>query len=309
MGRSREPHVSDGVFALPSHREHVSEAESGSLSANAQFGYWLFAKRRSRSAVCLQLILKTAMLGFKKNGMKALIKLLVFLALTVSAAAQEPSTTPTPNAVDEPDLPNSKPEIPHPPSTGLLPESGALPNPTPNLTPPIYSPLKTKNTVLPTSTVKPPLRPKNKTEAKNQKRFEEVRSIAMRNPHVASLLKRANNASKASARRSLMRAYYLAVCARMRLLEPELKNSINAYQAEKTGVSVTQSENIKLKAKKGSHGTKRTATHSARHKHAYSHRAVHPSDYEPYEPYGPYPPYGPYGPYGPYAPYGPYGGY
>ena len=209
--------------------------------------------------------------------------------------AQEPSATPY--AIDEPALPNSKPEIPHPPSTGLLPESGALPNPTSNLTPPIYSPLKTKNTVVSTSTVKPPLRPKTKTENKTQRRFEEVRSIAMRNPHVANLLKRADKASTGSARRNLMRAYYIAVCARMRLLEPELKNSINAYQAEKTGKSVKpgNSKHSKMRSsEKRSHHPKETGTHSTHRKRAYSRRVTYPIDYDPY---------------GPYAPYGPYGGY
>jgi hypothetical protein len=228
--------------------------------------------------------------------MKALAKLLLIIfALLGPAKAQEPSATPY--AIDEPALPNSKPEIPHPPSTGLLPESGALPNPTFNLTPPIYSPLKTKNTVVSTSTVKPPLRPKTKTENKGQRRFEEVRSIAMRNPHVANLLKRADKASTGSARRNLMRAYYIAVCARMRLLEPELKNSINAYQAEKTGKSVKpgNSNHSKMRSsEKRSHHQKETGTHSTHRKHAYSRRVTYPIDYDPY---------------GPYAPYGPYGGY
>jgi hypothetical protein len=68
--------------------------------------------------------------------MKALAKLLLIIfALLGPAMAQEPSATPY--AIDEPALPNAKPEIPHPPSTELLPESGALPNPTSNLTPPI----------------------------------------------------------------------------------------------------------------------------------------------------------------------------
>ncbi len=228
--------------------------------------------------------------------MKALAKLLLIIfALLGPAKAQEPSATPY--AIDEPALPNSKPEIPHPPSTGLLPESGALPNPTSNLTPPIYSPLKTKNTVISTSTVKPPLRPKTKTENKTQRRFEEVRSIAMRNPHVANLLKRADKASTGSARRNLMRAYYIAVCARMRLLEPELKNSINAYQAEKTGKSVKpgNSKHSKMRSsEKRSHHPKETGTHSTHRKRAYSRRVTYPIDYDPY---------------GPYAPYGPYGGY
>jgi hypothetical protein len=230
--------------------------------------------------------------------MKALAKLLlVILASVTPALAQEPSATP--NVVDEPALPNSKPEIPHPPSTGLLPESGALPNPTLNLTPPIYSPLKTKNPVVSTLAVKPPLRPKTKTESKTQKRFEEVRSIAMRNPHVVNLLKRASKASTSSARRNLMRAYYIAVCARMRLLEPALKNSIQAYQAEKTGQpaklddSKTGSAKIRSSQKR-SHRIKETTTHPTRHKHTYSHRVVYPDDYESYGPYGPDGPYGPY---------------
>src|SRR5258708_35095898 len=208
--------------------------------------------------------------------MKALAKLLLIIfALLGPAKAQEPSATPY--AIDEPALPNSKPEIPHPPSTGLLPESGALPNPTSSLTPPIYSPLKTKNPAVSTSTVKPPLRPKTKTDGKTQKRFEEVRSIAMRSSHVVNLLKRANNTSTGSARRNLMRAYYLAVCARMRLLEPGLENSINAYQAEKTGKSATLSDSKIGSAKvhgsqKRSHRSKEISTRTTHHKHAYSHR-------------------------------------
>jgi hypothetical protein len=236
--------------------------------------------------------------------MKALAKLLlVTIGLVVPALAQEPSATP--NTVDEPDLPNSKPEIPHPPSTSLLPESGALPNPASSLTPPIYSPLKTKNTSVSTSTVKPPLRPKTKTDSKTQKRFEEVRSIAMQSSHVVNLLKRANQASTGSARRNLMRAYYLAVCARMRVLEPELKNSINAYQAEKTGKtgkSATLSDSkigsSKVRgSQKRSHRSKEIGTQTTRRKHAYSHRVAYPNGYGPYEPYGPYDPYGPYGGY------------
>jgi hypothetical protein len=233
--------------------------------------------------------------------MRALAKfLLTIVAGLTPALAQQPAATPV--IVDEPALPNSKPAIPHPPATGLLPESGALPDPTPNLTPPIYSPLQTKNTVIPTSTVKPPLRPKAKLESKTQKRFEEVRSIAMRNPHVVSLLKRAGKASTSSARRNLMRAYYLAVCARMRLLEPRLKNSINAYQDEKTGKSVKLSDSkisgTKLRSsQKRSRRTKEPATHTTHRKHAYPHRVIYPGDYEVY---GPYPPYGPYGPYGGY---------
>jgi hypothetical protein len=233
--------------------------------------------------------------------MKALAKLLlVTIGLVASALAQEPSATPS--TVDEPDLPNSKPEIPHPPSTGLLPESGALPNPASSLTPPIYSPLKTTNPAVSTSTVKPPLRPKTKTDSKTQKRFEEVRSIAMRSSHVVNLLKRANNASTGSARRNLMRAYYLAVCARMRLLEPGLKNSINAYQAEKTGKSATLSDSKIGSSKvhgsqKRSHRSKGIGTQTTHHKHAYSHRVSYPNEYGPYEPYGPHGPYGPYGGY------------
>src|SRR5260221_724006 len=90
-----------------------------------------------------------------EDRMKALVKLLlVVFGLTASVRVQESS--PTPSTVDEPALPNSKLEIPHPPSMALLPESGALPDPTPSPTSGIYSPLKTKNMVV----TKPPLRPK-----------------------------------------------------------------------------------------------------------------------------------------------------
>jgi hypothetical protein len=238
--------------------------------------------------------------------MKALVKLLLLAFGLVAAVRAQEQPSPTPSGMDEPALPNSKPGIPHPPAAGLLPVSGALPNPTPK--PEIYSPIKPKETVVTKSTVKPPLRPKttSKTQNKTQKRFEEVRSIAMRNPHVVYLLKQANKASTGSSRRSLMRAYYKAVCARMRLLEPGLKNSINAYQEEKTVASGkisdsnTKTSRSKLtNSKKSSHHTQDATpeTHTVRHKHAYSHRVVYPSDYEPY---GPYAPSGPYGPYGGY---------
>jgi len=101
-------------------------------------------------------ILQTAIVVvLASRRMKALVKLLlVVFGLTASVRAQESS--PTPNTVDEPALPNSKLEIPHPPSMALLPESGALPDPTPSPTSGIYSPLKTKKMVV----TKPPLRPK-----------------------------------------------------------------------------------------------------------------------------------------------------
>jgi hypothetical protein len=251
-------------------------------------------KADASQSVCLQLILKPAMLA-PETRMRALAKFLsTIVACLTPALAQEPAAEP--DIVDEPALPNSLPAIPHSPSTGLLPASGALPDPTPNLTSPIYSPIQTRNTVVSTSTVKPPLRPKTKVESKTQKRFEEVRSIAMRNPHVVNLLKRAGKASSSSARRNLMRAYYLAVCARMRLLEPGLKNSINAYQAEKTGKAVNLNDST-ISGTKTRHSQKRsrhkeTGTHSTRRKHTYPHRAIYPNDYELY---GPYAPYGPYG--------------
>jgi hypothetical protein len=229
--------------------------------------------------------------------MKELVLLLIF-GLAVSAKAQaQPS--PTPNSVDEPALPDSRLEIPHPPSSGLLPESGALPNPTP--TPEIYSPVKKEPEV--SSSVKPPLRPKviTKAQSKTQKRFEEIRSIAMRNSHVVNLLKRANKASTSSVRRSLMRTYYLAVCARMRALEPSLKTTINAYQEEKAGTLARASQSKAKSSKRSASGKKQSAseTHSSRRRHAYSHRVVYPDDYGPYEPYR----YGPYGPYGPFSGY------
>jgi hypothetical protein len=243
----------------------------------------------------LQPILKTAMVEPLQSGMKASVRLLLLIiGLVTCARAQEPS--PMANGLDEPALPDSKRVIPHPPSTGLLPESGAIPNPTSN--PPIYSPLETKKSVVSNSKIKPPLRPK--TQSKTQERFEEIRSIAMKSPHVVLLLKRANKASTRSARRNLMRAYYTAVCARMRRLDPKLKNSINTYLAEKTGGSSkgrsSKTDRVKTGSSKKALNRERAISsrkHSAHHKRTYSSRRVYPEDYDSYVPWGPYGPYGP----------------
>ena len=227
--------------------------------------------------------------------MKASVRFwLLIIGLAVCARAQEPS--PAANGMDEPALPDSKRAIPHPPSSGLLPESGAIPNPTPNL--PIYSPLQTEKTIVSSSKIKPPLRPK--TQSKTQERFEAIRSIAMKSAHAVSLLKRANQASTRSARRNLMRAYYTTVCARMRRLDPKLKNSINAYLAEKTGdsrrVGSSKTDRVKSSSsRKALHRTTGTSSRkrSTHHKQSYSGRRVYPEDYDYYGPWGPYGPYGP----------------
>src|SRR5258708_39505245 len=56
-----------------------------------------------------------------EDRMKALRKLLlVVFGVTASVRAQEPCATP--HTVDEPPLPSSQLEIPHPPSMALLPK-------------------------------------------------------------------------------------------------------------------------------------------------------------------------------------------
>src|SRR5205823_12821707 len=66
--------------------------------------------------------------------------------------------------------------------------------------------------------------------SKDEGRFDEVRSLAMKNPRAAYLLKRAKASSSSASRRHYLRAYYVAVASRMRQLDPKLASSINAYE-------------------------------------------------------------------------------
>ena len=54
----------------------------------------------------------------------------------------------------------------------------------------------------------------------------------MRSVRAGYLLKEANGALSTEARKNFMRAYYYTICAQMRRLDPNLKPTIQAYEAE-----------------------------------------------------------------------------
>jgi len=117
--------------------------------------------------------------------------------------------------------------------------------------------------------------------------------MAMGNPRVTYLLKRARKSSSASARRLYLRAYYSTLAARMRKLDPGLKSSIDAYEEAKvhqiagsaspSNGSSHRSRSHRQMAGGSHHGSRRIAT-----RHRYERMMIL------YDPYGPYlPPYGP----------------
>jgi hypothetical protein len=109
----------------------------------------------------------------------------------------------------------------------LLPESTVLPAAPPDLRRPAPSaalganPAQYQHTVIPLSP---------EEQQKNRLRLNEIRAIAMRNPHVADLLHQAKAALTDEARREFMRAYYFTLCTQMRKLEPSLTQDISDYQ-------------------------------------------------------------------------------
>jgi hypothetical protein len=129
------------------------------------------------------------------------------------------------------------------PATGQGPSTS---NPgEPVLPTPDTSPQGPDGSLLPKSGELPAMPPKTDRESRSDReaegskpsvddgRFDEVRSLAMDSPHAAYLLKRARSSSHATSRRAYLRAYYVALAARMRKLDPKLKTSINAYEESK----------------------------------------------------------------------------
>jgi hypothetical protein len=64
----------------------------------------------------------------------------------------------------------------------------------------------------------------------NAKRLEQARAIAMRSPRVIYLLEQARSALDIEARRNYLRAYYTAICTRMRRLDPGLAGTIADFE-------------------------------------------------------------------------------
>jgi hypothetical protein len=200
---------------------------------------------------------------------------LAAVAKAEDSGSQVPSPTPGGSQMEEPALPTPEPG-PSSAVPDLLPESGELP---------AQVPPKLSSGAVST-----------RHSSEEEGRFDEIRSLAMKNPRAAYLLKRAKSSSNSASRRSYLRAYYVAVASRMRKLDPDLASSISAYEEAKIHeVSATGNSAARV-----SHRSRLRHT-ANRERHHRSHRISSEYRYrrmiiidDPYGPYGPeIPPYGP----------------
>jgi hypothetical protein len=111
----------------------------------------------------------------------------------------------------------------------LLPESNQLPAQSPNLGLPSPSMIKPDRSESPPKLdVVKQLSPEE--QERNRARLAEIKAIAMHNPRVIDLLKEADGALSAEAKREFMRAYYHTLCTRMRYLDPSLDQTITSFE-------------------------------------------------------------------------------
>jgi hypothetical protein len=211
----------------------------------------------------------------------AIISFVLMAALAVANGENTASKSPSPSLntseTEEPALPTSE-AVPSNAEPGLLPESGELPAPPPAGVPSNLS--STRESPTP--------------EFPKERRFDEIRSLAMSNPRAAYLLKRAKDSSNSASRRTYLRAYYVTVASRMRKLDPKLKSSIDAYEETKIHeVSGARTSTVGVSSRRSR--LHRTASQQAHHRmHRVSSRNRYRRRIIIYDPYGPY--FAPYGP-------------
>lgn len=201
---------------------------------------------------------------------------LIAVAKAEDSGSQAPSSSPAGGELEEPALPTPE-AAPSSPVPDLLPESSELPaHPLTGIPPKLSS--------SPASALH---------SSEEEGRFDEIRSLAMRNPRAAYLLKRARSSSKSASRRTYLRAYYVAVASRMRKLDPKLASSINAYEEAKINeVSATRNSTVQVSHRSRSRRTANRESHHRSHRLSseYRYRRMIIID----DPYGPeMPPYGP----------------
>jgi hypothetical protein len=146
----------------------------------------------------------------------------IFCAVTLQA--QE--ATPTPGAArvplrphhNESGMPEGAQQRQNVPE--LLPKSDALPGTRAG----VFDPVPTAS---PTPT---PISAEQ--QKRNEARFAEIRSSAMRSARPIFLLEESRSALTDEARKNFLRAYYYSVCAEMRRMEPGLKSMINEFERE-----------------------------------------------------------------------------
>jgi hypothetical protein len=199
------------------------------------------------------------------------------IAKAEDAPSQSPSPGPSTGEIEEPALPAPE-AAPSDTETGLLPESGELPD-RPSAQPPGNS---------------TPSHTSQRHAFEKDGRFDKIRSLAVSNPRAASLLRRARHSSNSASRRSYLRAYYVTVASRMRKLDPKLKSSIDAYEEAKIN-EIPEARSSTARASSHHLRRHRTASQEAHHKR---HRVSSERHYRRMiiidERNGPwFPPYGP----------------
>jgi hypothetical protein len=146
----------------------------------------------------------------------------IFCALALQA--QEPTQSPAAGRI---------PLRPHHDDSGM-PEDAQLPQNVPELLPKSDALPGTGASVFdpsPNASATPtPISPEQ--QKRNEARFVEIRSSAMRSARPLSLLAESRSALTEEARKNFLRAYYYSVCAEMRRMEPGLKPMINAFERE-----------------------------------------------------------------------------
>jgi hypothetical protein len=146
----------------------------------------------------------------------------IFCALTL--LAQEPTPSPAGSRIplrshhDDSGMPEDAQQRQNVPE--LLPKSDALPGTGAGVFDPIPSASATPTPISP------------EQQKRNEARFAEIRTSAMRSARPIFLLEESRSALTDEARKNFLRAYYYSVCAEMRRMEPGLKPMINAFERE-----------------------------------------------------------------------------
>jgi hypothetical protein len=146
----------------------------------------------------------------------------IFCALALQA--QEPTPSPSAGRIplrphhDDSGMPEDAQERQNVPE--LLPKSDALPGTGGSVFDPIPSASATPTPISP------------EQQKRNEARFAEIRSSAMRSARPIFLLEESRSALTDEARKNFLRAYYYSVCAEMRRMEPGLKPMINEFERE-----------------------------------------------------------------------------
>ena len=192
--------------------------------------------------------------------------LATFLIIGSALAEPEPIPTPTPSPIPEavspamPDnvensLPDGAPQQQTP--TVLLPAPNFLPPPA-KLSPGNDSPLGDTPDG-------------SKPQPEDESRFQKLKSAAMGSARASYLLKEAQSALSAEARKNFMRAYYYTICAQMRRLDPGLKSMIQNYETEeiqRLGSQYSSREIKKKTAHSKNSSSSRVTSAKKRHRHS-----------------------------------------